>query len=157
MNTTITITHTDALERIPTAIVRSYTRGKEILTLNLAPEAYDAETGGHLYRCTTLSIVHAGRLTAPQVLGTVYSNGLFDGITPDFLKTLTRMYSVPDYDTLAAHLIAARYTYAEELAVHRKALMGDTAPITELTAWVDRCKAMAAAAFSETETDGKQS
>ena len=156
MNKTITITHTDALERIPTAIVRSYTRDKEILTLNLTPEAYDAETGEHLYRCTTLSIVHAGRLTAPQVLGTVYSNGLFDGITTDFLKTLTQIYSVPDYDTLAAHLIAARYTYAEELAVHRKALMGDTAPITELTAWADRCKAMAAAVFSKTETDEKQ-
>lgn len=157
MNTTTTITHTDALERIPTAIVRSYTRGKEILTLNLAPEAYDTEAGERLYRCTTLSIVHAGRLTAPQVLSAVYSHGLFDGITTDFLKALVQTYSVPNYDTLAAHLIAARYTYAEELAAHRKALMGDTAPITELTAWVDRCKAMAAVAFSKTETNEKQS
>lgn len=157
MNTTTTITHTDALERIPTAMVRSYTRGKEILTLNLAPEAYDTEAGEHLYRCTTLSIVHAGRLTAPQVLSAVYSHGLFDGITTDFLKALVQTYSVPNYDTLAAHLIAARYTYAEELAAHRKALMGDTAPITELTAWVDRCKAMAAVAFSKTETNEKQS
>lgn len=157
MSTTTTITHTDALERIPTAIVRSYTRGKEILTLNLAPEAYDTEAGEHLYRCTTLSIVHTGRLTAPQVLSAVYSHGLFDGITTDFLKVLVRTYSVPNYDTLAAHLIAARYTYAEELAAHRRALMGDIAPITELTAWADRCKAMAAAAFSKTETDEKQS
>lgn len=161
--TNITKTHTEALTSAPQSIVRSYAGGKEIVTLNLniqqQPSAQqsdvptmDGETA-ETYQCTTLSVLHSGSLlTANDVVKIIVQQGMFASIDTDFLKRLVATYDIPDYDTLAAVLVSGRYTYADELATHRKALLGDKQPLAELNAYVEQCKQLAAACFSEIHT-----
>lgn len=161
--TNITKTHTEALTSAPQSIVRSYAGGKEIVTLNLniqqQPSAQqadiptmDGETA-ETYQCTTLSVLHSGSLlTANDVVKIIVQQGMFASIDTDFLKRLVATYDIPDYDTLAAVLVSGRYTYADELATHRKALLGDKQPLAELNAYVEQCKQLAAACFSELNT-----
>lgn len=161
--TNISKTHTEALTSAPQSIVRSYAGGKEIVTLNLniqqQPSAQQADaptTDGETaetYQCTTLSVLHSGSLlTANDVVKIIVQQGLFASIDTDFLKRLVATYDIPDYDTLAAVLVSGRYTYADELATHRKALLGDKQPLVELNAYVEQCKQLAAACFSELNT-----
>ena len=158
--TNITKTHTEALTSAPQSIVRSYSGGGEIVTLNLniqrrpdtrqadAPPI-DGETS-EAYECTTISVSHSGsNLTANDVVKIIVKQGLFARIDTAFLKRLVATYNIPDYDTLAAVLVSGRYTYADELATHRKALLGDGQPLVELNAYVEQCKKLAAACFKE--------
>ena len=158
--TNITKTHTETLTSAPQSIVRSYAGGMEIVTLNLniqqqpsarksdAP-AIDVETA-EAYECTTLSVLHSGRkLTANDVVIIIVQQGLFSSIDTVFLKCLVATYNIPDYDALVAVLVSGRYTYADELATHRKALLGDVQPLAELNAYVEQCKQLAAACFNE--------
>ena len=151
--------NTEALTSVPSYIVRSYAGGKEIVTLNLniqqQPSAQqadiptmDGETT-ETYQCTTLSISHEGRLTANDVIKIIVQQGLFASIDAAFLMVLVDAYHIPDYDTLAAVLVSGRYTYAEELSAHRKAILGDKQPLEELNAYVEQCKRLAAACFKE--------
>lgn len=161
--TNITKTHTEAITSVPQSIVRSYAGGMEIVTLNLdiqrrpsarqsdAP-AIDGETA-EAYQCTTLSVLHRGsNLTANDVVKIIVQQGMFASIDTAFLKSLVATYNIPDYDTLAAVLVSGRYTYADELATHRKALLGDVQPLADLNAYVEQCKRLAAACFSELHT-----
>lgn len=161
--TNITKTHTEALTSAPQSIVRSYAGGKEIVTLNLniqqQPSAKQVEAPtmdgktAETYQCTTLSVLHSGSLlTANDVVKIIVQQGMFASIDTDFLKRLVATYDIPDYDTLAAVLVNGRYTYADELATHRKALLGDKQPLAELNAYVEQCKQLAAACFSELNT-----
>lgn len=161
--TNITQTHTEALTSAPQSIVRSYAGGKEIVTLNLniqqQPSAQQADAPTmngettEAYRCTTLSVLHSGSLlTAKDVVKIIVQQGMFASIDTAFLKRLVATYDIPDYDTLAAVLVSGRYTYADELATHRKALLGDKQPLVELNAYVEQCKQLAAACFSELNT-----
>ena len=158
--TNITKTHTESLTSAPQSIVRSYSGGREIVTLNLniqqqpstqqadAP-AIDGETA-ETYQCTTISVLHSGsHLTANDVVKIIVQQGMFASIDTDFLKRLVATYDIPDYNTLAAVLVSGRYTYADELATHRKALLGDKQPLAELDAYVEQCKKLAAACFKE--------
>ena len=156
----ITKTHTEALTSAPQSIVRSYAGGREIVTLNLNIQqhpsskqsdatAMDGETA-ESYECTTISVLHSGsRLTANDVVKIIVQQGMLASINTDFLKCLVATYDIPDYDTLAAVLVSSRYTYADELATHRKALLGDGQPLADLNAYVEQCKRLAAACFSE--------
>ena len=161
--TNITKTHTKSLTSSPRSIVRSYSGGREIVTLNLdiqrqpatqqadAP-AIDGETT-EAYQCTTLSVSHSGsHFTANDVVKIIVQQGMFASIDTAFLKSLVATYNIPDYDTLVAVLVSGRYTYADELATHRKALLGDVQPLAELNAYVEQCKKLAAACFSELNT-----
>ena len=115
----------------PTPIVRSYSGQKEIITINInVTQNDDGE-----YQCQTLSISHDGRLSASDIIKTIADKGMFAHIDATFLKCLVSMFAIPDYDTLAAVLISGRYTYPEELACHRKALLGDRQPLTALDAY----------------------
>ena len=132
----------------PTPIVRSYAGKKEITTINLnVTQNTDGE-----YQCQTLSISHDGRLSASGIIKTVAEKGLFGHIGVAFLKCLVSLFAIPDYDTLAAVLISGRYTYPEELSCHRKALLGDMQPLTELNAYVEQCKSLAAQCFDNADT-----
>ena len=132
----------------PTPIVRSYSGRKEIVTINInVTQNDDGE-----YRCQTLSITHDGRLSASDIIKTVAEKGLFAHVDATFLKCLVRLFTIPDYDTLAAVLISGRYTYPEELSCHRKALLGDMQPLTELNAYVEQCKVLAAQCFDNADT-----
>ena len=146
-NTTnhITITTNEAMTSEPTPIVRSYSGQKEITTINLnVTQNTDGE-----YQCQTLSISHDGRLSASGIIKTVAEKALFAHVDATFLKCLVRLFTIPDYDTLAAVLISGRYTYPEELSCHRKAILGDMQPLTELNAYVEQCKSLAAQCFDE--------
>lgn len=161
--TNITKTHTEAFTSAPQSIVRSYAGGREIVTLNLdiqkqpsSQQAYaptmDGETA-EAYECTTISVLHSGSLlTANDVVKIIVQQGLLASIDTAFLKRLVATYDIPDYNTLAAVLVSGRYTYADELATHRKALLGDVQPLAELNAYVEQCKQLAAACFSELHT-----
>ena len=132
----------------PTPIVRSYSGRKEITTINLnVTQNTDGE-----YQCQTLSISHDGRLSASGIIKTVAEKGLFAHVNATFLKCLVRLFTIPDYDTLAAVLISGRYTYPEELSCHRKAILGDMQPLTELNAYVEQCKSLAAQCFDNADT-----
>ena len=158
--TNITKTHTEALTSAPQSIVRSYYGGREIVTLNLniqqQPSSKQADVPtmngetAEVYECTTISVSHSGSLlTANDVVKIIVRQGLFASIDTAFLKRLVATYNIPDYDTLAAVLVSGRYTYADELAIHRKALLDDGQPLVELNAYVEQCKQLAAACFSE--------
>lgn len=137
-----------AITSEPTPIVRSYAGQKEIITINLnVTKNADWE-----YQCQTLSISHEGRLSASDIIKTIVEKGMFAHIDVAFLKCLVSLFVIPDYDTLAAVLISGRYTYPEELSCHRKAILGDMQPLTELNAYVEQCKILAAQCFDNADT-----
>ena len=141
-------TKNEAMTSEPTPIVRSYSGRKEIVTINInVTQNYDGE-----YQCQTLSISHDGRLSASDIIKTIAEKGMFDHIGVTFLKCLVSLFTIPDYDTLAAVLISGRYTYPEELSCHRKAILGDMQPLTELNAYVEQCKSLAAQCFDNADT-----
>lgn len=141
-------TKNEAMTSEPTPIVRSYAGHKEITTINInVTQNDDGE-----YQCQTLSITHDGRLSAPDIIKTIAGKGMFDHIDVIFLKCLVSLFAIPDYDTLAAVLISGRYTYPEELSCHRKAILGDMQPLTELNAYVEQCKVLAAQCFDNADT-----
>ena len=144
-------TKNEAMTSEPIPIVRSYAGQKEIVTINLnVMKNADGE-----YQCQTLSISHDGRLSASDIIKTIAEKGMFDHIDATFLKCLVSLFDISDYDTLAAVLVSGRYTYPEELACHRKALLGDMQPLTELNAYVEQCKILAAQCFDDNENKNK--
>lgn len=141
-------TTNEAMTSEPTPIVRYYSGHKEITTINInVTQNDDGE-----YQCHTLSISHEGRLSASDIIKTVAEKGMFAHIDVTFLKCLVSLFAIPDYDTLAAVLISGRYTYPEELSCHRKALLGDMQPLTELNAYVEQCKSLAEQCFDNADT-----
>ena len=153
-NTTnhITITTNEAMTSEPIPIVRSFSGHKEITTINInVTQNADGE-----YQCQTLSITHDGRLSASDIIKTIAEKGMFDHIGVTFLKCLVSLFAIPDYDTLAAILISGKYTYPEELSCHRKALLGDMQPLTELNAYVEQCKILAAQCFDNADTPNNE-
>ena len=141
-------TTNEAMTSEPTPIVRSYSGRKEITTINLnVTQNTDGE-----YQCQTLSISHDGRLSASDIIKTIVEKGMFAHIDFAFLKCLVSLFAIPDYDTLSAVLISGRYTYPEELSCHRKAILGDMQPLTELNAYVEQCKILAAQCFDNADT-----
>ena len=145
-------TKNEAMTSEPTPIVRSYSGRKEIVTINInVTQNYDGE-----YQCQTLSISHEGRLSASDIIKTIAGKGMFDHIGVTFLKCLVSLFAIPDYDTLAAVLISGRYTYPEELSCHRKAILGDMQPLTELNAYVEQCKVLAAQCFDNADTPNNE-
>lgn len=151
MREKITLRQCEDLTENPRHIVRSYSKNTEFLTINLSPSSYKNDAGEQRVRCTTLAISHEGRMTAQSLLQTIYQQGLFDSLDAAFIKELVAVYCIPDYHTLAAYLIGARYSYAEELCAHRKALLGDTTDLEQVTAFAERCKALAKLAFKTEE------
>ena len=141
-------TTNEAINSEPTPIVRSYAGQKEIITININV----TQNADGKYQCQTLSISHDGRLSASDIIKTIVEKGMFAHIDVAFLKCLVGLFAIPDYDTLAAVLISGRYTYPEELSCHRKALLGDMQPLTELNAYVEQCKVLAAQCFDNTDT-----
>lgn len=138
----------EAITSEPTPIVRSYAGQKEIITINInVTQNADGE-----YQCQTLSISHDGRLSASDIIKTISEKGMFAHIDVAFLKCLVGLFAIPDYDTLAAVLISGRYTYPEELSCHRKAILGDMQSLTELNAYVEQCKILAAQCFDNADT-----
>ena len=142
-------TTNEAIASEPTPIVRSYAGQKEIITINInVTQNADGE-----YQCQTLSISHDGRLSASDIIKTIVEKGMFAHIDFAFLKCLVSLFAIPDYDTLSAVLISGRYTYPEELSCHRKAILGDMQPLTELNAYVEQCKILAAQCFDGNENE----
>ena len=142
-------TTNEAMTSEPIPIVRSYAGQKEITTINInVTQNADGE-----YQCQTISISHDGRLSASDIIKAIAGKGMFDHIGITFLKCLVSLFAIPDYDTLAAVLVSGRYTYAEELSCHRKALLGDRQPLIELNAYVEQCKALAAQCFDTTDSN----
>ena len=141
-------TTNEAMTSEPTPIVRSYAGQKEIITINInVTQNDDGE-----YQCQTLSVSHDGRLSASDIIKIISEKGMFGYIDVSFLKYLVSLFAIPDYDTLAAILISGKYTYPEELSCHRKALLGDMQPLTELNAYVEQCKGLAAQCFDHADT-----
>ena len=141
-------TKNEAITSEPTPIVRYYSGQKEITTINInVTQNADGE-----YQCQTLSISHEGRLSASDIIKTIAEKGMFAHIDATFLKCLVSLFAIPDYDTLVAVLISGRYTYPEELSCHRKAILGDMQPLTELDAYVEQCKSLAAQCFDNADT-----
>lgn len=136
-------TKNEAMSSEPIPIVRSYAGQKEIITLNInVTQTADGE-----YQCSTLSISHEGRMSASDLIKAIAKKGMFAHIDAAFLKRLVALFSIPDYDTLAAILVSGKYTYPEELSCHRKALQGNMQPLKELNAYVEQCKSLAAQCF----------
>lgn len=141
-------TKNEAMSSEPIPIVRSYAGQKEIITVNLNVE----KTGNDEYQCVTLSLSHEGRMSAADLIKAVAKKGMFAHIDATFLKRLVALFAIPDYDTLAAILVSGKYTYPEELSCHRKAILGDLQPLTELNAYVEQCKSLAAQCFDGKDT-----
>ena len=137
-----------AITSEPTPIVRSYAGQKEITTINInVTQNADGE-----YQCQTLSVSHDGRLSASDIIKIIAEKGMFAHIDATFLNCLASLFAIPDYDTLAAVLVSGKYTYPEELSCHRKAILGDMQPLTELNAYVEQCKVLAAQCFGNADT-----
>ena len=145
-------TTNEAITSEPIPIVRSYAGQKEIITINLnVTQNADGE-----YQCQTLSISHEGRLSASDIIKIISEKGMFGYIDVTFLKCLVSLFTIPDYDTLAAVVVSGRYTYPEELSCHRTAILGDMQPLTELNAYVEQCKVLAAQCFDNADAPNNE-
>lgn len=162
----ITKTLTEDLTSIPRSLVQSYAGGKLIVTINLdIKQSVSAKQSDvhilegektEVYQCTTISVLSDTFLNANDVVRIIVQQGMFASIDTAFLKRLVETYTIPDYDSLAAVLVSGKYTYAEELSAHRKALLGDKQPLEELNAYVELCKQLAAVCFKERNTTGTE-
>ncbi len=144
-----TITHSADLPSQPLPIVQSYSRGAQFTTVNVGRSASADDKGEERHSCTTLAVKSATPVTAADVFALLWANGLYPELSAEELAALAERFTLTTYDMLAAALIAGRYTYAEELACHRKAILGQTAELEELAAFADECKARARAVFPE--------
>ncbi len=163
MDTRIFTQETTAAGTRPLPIVRSYARQTEFLTLNLGMQPYEPEgevqdvptdaagKKSTMYRGITVSVSHRGRMDAAGILSLLYAQGLYPRTDTRFLQALVCTFGITGYKQLAALLIGGRYSYAEELAAHRKALSGDTADLEELSRFAEECKAMARPVFTSNE------
>ncbi len=147
-----TITQNEGLPGRPISFVQSHSRSRHFATINVGAKEQEAEDV-QTFSCTTLAIQSETTLNANDVFGALYANGLYGDIAATELCGIAAALHIGSYDSLCATLIAGRYSYAEELAAHRKALLGDTEELAELTAFAEECKAKAKAAFA---CDGKQ-
>lgn len=155
----ITKSQNEAMTSSPLPIVRSYAGGREVVTINLdikkqqtassSAERPMLEDNAATYQCTTLSLNHDGRLTATDVIKVIVQNDLFSFVDSAFLNRFAEIFSIPNYDTLAAILVSGKYTYPEELSCHRKALFGNKQPLEELHVYVEQCKQLASLCFEE--------
>lgn len=150
------ITNNAKLSARPLPVVQSYSRGAQFTTINVGRSAAESDNGGEsedgqTHSCTTLTVKSASPLSAADVFGLLWTNGLYTSISTEELAAIAERFGLTTYDALAASLISGRYTYAEELACHRKAILGDTAELEELTSFADECKAMAKAVFTDGE------
>lgn len=137
---TSTLITTHGEKEQPSVIVQSHSRDRHFTTINIGRKHNDS---GGTHECSTLSLVTSSHLTAEAAFRTIYNNGLYDAMAAGEVAALAEAFGIGDYKTLAATLIAGRYTVAEELAAHRKALSGDSADLEELSAFAERCKALA--------------
>lgn len=147
------ITNNTELTSRPLPVVQSYSRGAQFTTINVGRSEAKSDKGNEeeeqTHSCTTLTIKAATPVAAADVFGLLWANGLYSAMSTEELAAIAERFALTGYDALAASLIAGRYTYAEELACHRKAILGDTAELEELTAFADECKAMAKAVFAD--------
>lgn len=153
------INQTSGLQSAPQPVVQMYGRNKQVTTVNVGikkEEKADGEnniTGGDgdgfVYSCTTLSLVSASPVTIGEVLRTLCANNLYGALQTDELAAIAERFGVTIYEALAAALISGRYTYADELACHRKALLGDAEDLAQLASFADECKAMARGVFGK--------
>lgn len=142
----------------PSPVVTFYTSGLEITTVNLAAEEYtpadtaedaepDMDGGTPRFRCTSVTLTYNGHITADMILKSLWDGGLYGLLDGCFLGAFAARYSFADYNALAAALVGGRYTYADELACHRKALNGDTEDLRTLNLFVEECKQLARQVF----------
>ncbi len=136
--------NTDLASR-PSVFVQSHTSALHFTTINVGikPMA-DTDT----YECTTLSIVSTTLPSSNDIFRYLYERGLYPSVSTEEVTELSSALHLDTYDALSAALIAGRYTYAEELACHRKALLGDTEELSQLDTFASECKQMAKDVFA---------
>lgn len=159
----VSIEKVTGLSGRPETLVRSYTRDNELTSIHLdITEVVDDTTDATVpsgspdgeteekvttYSCTLVSIVSPSHLTIEDIVQIIYRNDLWRYLKSDVLSVLRDAFEVTNYEDLTAILVAAKYSMADELACHRKALLGDPTEFDQLNAFVERCKDMARAIF----------
>lgn len=160
----VSIEKVTGLSGRPETLVRSYTRDNELTSihLNITEVVDDTTTDATVpsgspdgeteekvttYSCTLVSIVSPSHLTIEEIVQVIYRNDLWCYLKSDVLSVLKDTFEVANYEDLTAILVAAKYSMADELACHRKALLGDPTEFDQLNAFVERCKDMARAIF----------
>lgn len=152
------ITETKGLTFKPFSIVRSYSnsQGKVHLTINLDVTECEASEDENLqdmnterYDCTNISIMSNSPIKAEEILRLLWKNGMYGHIDKSFLSEFTTIFHIEDYDSLTAMLIGGRYTYAEELACHRKAMNNEMDELMTLNTFVEECKQLAKEVFKK--------
>lgn len=152
----ISISTSEGMQSPPVPIAMSFTCKGFFLTLNLSAESYESEEdvppssdGSVLfYRCTTVSISSDAQIAPVDIMKILWQKNLYSLLDDVFLCEMVRISHCSSYDDFAAMLISGRYTYAEELACHRKALNGDTEELMTLNLFAEECKTLAKAAFA---------
>ncbi len=148
MTTTATLIKTEnALER-PAVIMQSHAPHQHYTTINIGRTTNEDGTAHH---CHTILLTTTEHLTAEETLKVIFQHNLLSELTAEELSELVLTFKVDNYDTLAALLIASRYTTAEELAAHRKALCGDDTDLKELSEFAEWCKKLAKETFKVVE------
>ena len=160
----VIITTGHILASRPQTLVRSYIGGKEYTSLHVGVtplqqgssqlkgtdyEDKEPDTDGQpvAYICTLIEVVSDEKLAMKDVLHLLHEYDMWYRLTADLLAELAPLYDVEDYETLASYLVGARYTTAEELACHRKALLGDSTEFDTLNNFVEQCKNLARSVF----------
>ena len=162
----VIITCGQLLASRPQTLVRSYIGDKEYTSLHVGVsplqqgsdhlkgtdyEWKEPEVDGQpvAYICMLIEVVSHDKLTLKDVLHLLNDYDLWYHLNVDLLSELTIIYGVEDYETLVSCLVAARYTTAEELACHRKALLGDSTEFDTLNNFVEQCKNLARSVFQK--------
>lgn len=157
----ITITASEGLQSPPVPVAMSFTCKFFFFTLNLSVESYESEEealpspedGTLRYRCTTVSVGSDVRITPEDMVKILWQKEMYPLLDDVFLCAFARISGCSSYDDFTALLISGRYTYAEELACHRKALNGDTEELMTLNLFAEECKTLAKAAFARLQEE----
>lgn len=141
----------------PNPVTISYTRTKTLITLcvNITtdpapPSSSPSESPSTpTYSCDIISLSSSFKPPVSDIFRVLADADFLSTLTPSFLSSLSLYYpdTPTDYETLVAVLVSTRYTYADELACHRKALLGDPADLAALNVHVELCKNIARTLF----------
>jgi len=145
----VTVEVQDFLSGEPETIVQSHTRNSQITSIhfNVKKNAKQDEEEQDSFSCSMLSIVSGTHLTIEDVMRIIYEHDMWSPLSGKTLHDIALHFDVDNSSDLAAALVSGKYTIAQELSCHRKAINGDTDSLEELNLFVEQCKRKAREAF----------
>lgn len=133
------------IEEKPSVFAISFINGKVLYRINISIAAKEDGT----FSCVSLHISSDTKLGFIELLKLVDSEIKLENTDIETIRVIVGRYDISGYDSLVPMLISIRYTFADELSCHRKALLGEEEPLDELNGFVTYCKDIALQIFNK--------